>query len=132
MLAREVHRAGGNKKMFVNQMDHAIGEARREVRAEINRAVLDQAARDVDARILFKRGVADVGISLVVAKQDIEFRLVLLDEIVFEGQRFFLIVDDDVIQIGDFADERAGLGVLRLDSRKYERTRLRSESALPT
>ena len=36
----------------------------------------------------------------------------LLDEIIFERQGFFLVVHDDVIDVGDFAHQRAGLGVL--------------------
>ncbi len=82
--------------MFVNQMHEAVGEAGREIRAEIKRAVFDEAARDVDARIFFECGVADVGIGFVVAQQDVELRLVPLDEIVFEREGLSFVVDDDV------------------------------------
>ena len=35
----------------------------------------------------------------------------LLDEIVFERQRFALVVHDDVVEVGDFAHQGAGFGV---------------------
>ena len=44
-------------------------------------------------------------------KADVEFRLVALDEIVFERERFARIVEDDGVEVGDFAGERAGFGV---------------------
>ena len=56
-------------------------------------------------------GELDVGIGLVVAQQDVEARLALLDEVVFERQRLMLVVDQDVLDVDGFAHERAGLGV---------------------
>ena len=98
--------------MFVDQVHHLVREPGGEVGAEIDRAVFFQPPRDVDARIFFERAVADVGVSLVVAQQHVELGLVLLDEVVFEREGFFFVVDDDVLDVGDFAHERAGLGVL--------------------
>ena len=92
-------------------MDDPVREAVREKRPEINRAVFDQAPRHVHARIFLERGVANVRVRLVVAQQDIEFRLVLLDQIVFERQGFALVVHDDVIEIRDFPHQRAGFGI---------------------
>ncbi len=112
MFAREIHRAGRHQEVFMDQVNHAIGEVRGKIRPKINGAIFLQATRDINARILFIRGVLNVRICFVVAKQDVEFRLVLLDEVVFERQRFFLVVDDDIFQIGDLANERSGLGVL--------------------
>jgi hypothetical protein len=80
------------------------------VRAVVSGAVFAEAARDVNARILFG-GQLDVGISLVVAQQDVETRLPLLDEVVLKRQRLFFVVDQDVIDVGRFGDERAGLGI---------------------
>ena len=111
MAAREVHRARGHQKMLVNQMDQAVREARGEVGPEIDRAVFFETPRHVHARIFLERRVANVGIGLVVAQQDIEFRLVLLDQIVFERERFLLVVHDDVSNVGDLAHERACLRV---------------------
>ena len=101
----------GTRKVLVDEVHDAVRQAVREIRAEVERAVFAQPARDVDARIFLKRGEADVRIGLVVAQQDVELRLVLLDEVVFERQRFAFVVHDDVIEVGDFADQRTGLGV---------------------
>ena len=59
----------------MNQIDDAIGKIGREVRAEVGAAVLAQAAGDVDAREALGEGELHVGISLVVAQQDVEARL---------------------------------------------------------
>ena len=118
MAAIEVDGAGRDQKMLVDQIHQLVREPGREVGAEIDGAIFFQAAGDVDARKFFKRRVADVGIGLVVAQQHVEFRLVLLDEVVFERQRFFFVVDDDVIHVGNFADERAGFGVLPIGLEK--------------
>ena len=37
--------------------------------------------------------------------------MVLLDEIIFEGEGFAFVGDDDGFEVGNFAGERAGLGV---------------------
>ena len=56
----------------------------------------------------------DVGVGLVVAQQDVEARLVLLDEVVLERQRLFFVVDQDVIDVARFRDQRSGLYVGQL------------------
>ena len=112
MAAAQINRARRHQEMFVDQMDKPVGEAGREVRPEIRRAVFVQAARHVNARILFKSGIADVGIGLIVAQQDVEFRHVPLDKVVFKRQRLFLVVHDDIFEVRDFADERTRLCVL--------------------
>src|SRR6185437_1255757 len=53
----------------------------------------------------------DVGIGLVVAQQDVEARLALLDEVVFERERLVLVGDRDVLEVHGLAHQRAGLGV---------------------
>ena len=99
--------------MLVNQVHQAVGEAGRESTGR-NRSSRPCCSRRVTyTRGNFSKAVNRMyGIGLIVAQQDIEFRLVLLDEIIFERQRFPSIVDHDVIKIGDFAHQRAGLGVL--------------------
>ena len=88
--------------MPVNEVHQAVRQIAGEVGPEVGGAVFQQPARDVDARILFA-GQLDVRIGLVVAQQDVEARLVLLDEIVLERQRFFVVVDQDVVDIARFA-----------------------------
>ncbi len=57
------------------------------------------------------QGELDVGVGLVVAQQDVEAGLALLDEVVFEGEGFALVGDGDVFEVDGLAHERAGLGV---------------------
>src|SRR5690242_17896488 len=111
MRTREVHGTGRNAEMFVNEMDDAVGEAVGEEGAEIDGTVFAQASRDVDAGKFLEGGEADVRISLVVAEQDIELGLILLDEIIFEREGFAFVIHNDVIHIGNFAHQRAGFGV---------------------
>ena len=109
--ARQVHRAGRNAKRLVDEVDDPVREAVREERPEVNRAVFDQAPRHVHARKFLERGVSNVRVRLVVAQQHIEFRLILLDQTVFERQGFALVVHDDVVEIRDFPHQRTGLGI---------------------
>ena len=120
MIAVQVDLARRNQKVAVNEIDDAIRQAGREVRAEVERAVLAQAARDVHARIALAHGQLDVGIGFVVAQQNVVARLLLLDEVVLERERFLLVVDHDVVEIDGLAQQRAGLGVLR---RAFEKIR---------
>ena len=55
---------------------------------------------------------------LVVAQQDIETRLVFFYQVRFQYQRFDLVIDDDVFQIGDAGDEFACFVVLILRALK--------------
>ena len=99
--------------MAVDEVDQAVREVGREERAEVGGAVLAQAAGDVDARVFFV-GELDVGVGLVVAQQDVEARLVLLDQVVFEGEGFLFVVDQDVVDVDGFADQGAGFDVAEL------------------
>ena len=69
---------------------------------------LIQPPGDVHARILLRRDL-DVRISLVVPQQDIEARLVLLDQVVLKRQRFLLVIHKNVVQRDSDAHQRAGL-----------------------
>ena len=57
------------------------------------------------------QGELDVGVGLVVAEEDVEAGLALLDEIVLKREGFVLVGDGDVFNVNGFAHERAGLGV---------------------
>ena len=103
MKGGEIHFAGRNQEVAVNQVDNAIGEIGREVRAGINAAILAQSARDVDARKALGERELDIRVSLVVAQQDVEARLPLLDEMVLERERFLVIGDDNVVDIHGLA-----------------------------
>ena len=53
----------------------------------------------------------DVGIGFVVTEKDVEARFALLDEVVFECERFVLVGDKDVVDVDGLAHEGARLGV---------------------
>src|ERR1017187_7721033 len=90
----------------MNQVDDAIGEVGGEVRAVIGAAILAQAAGHVDARKALGQGQLYVGISLIVAQQNIEARFLLLDEVILKGERLFIVGDGYVIDVDGFADQR--------------------------
>ena len=108
MKAREIDLARGNQKITVNQIDDAVGQIGREVGTVVDAAVFAQAAGDVNPRPALAERELHVGVSLVVAQQDVEARLALLDEIVFERERLFVVGDDDVVDVGGFAHQGAG------------------------
>ncbi len=88
----------GTRKCRWIKLHQPMRQIARKVRTEVSGAVFAQPPRHVHARIFFA-GQLDVRIGLVVAQQDIEARLPLLDEIVLERQRLFLVVDQDVIDV---------------------------------
>ena len=104
METRQVHLARRHQKMAVDEVHQPVRQVRREERAEISGAVLAQTARHVDARVALA-GQLDVGVGLVVAQQHVEARLILLDEVVLERQRFLLVIDQDVVDIARFGDQ---------------------------
>ena len=87
--------------MPVDEMDEAMSEIARKIRTVIGGPVFLQPSGDVDARKALV-GELDVWIGLVVAQQDVVARLVLLDEIVLECQRFFVVVDKDIVDVSRF------------------------------
>ena len=110
VVARQVDLAGGHQEVAVNEVHQPVGQVAGKEGAEVGGAVLAQPPGDVDARILLG-GQLDVGVGLVVAQQDVEARLPLLDQVVLEGQRFLLVVDQDVVDVARLGDQGAGLGV---------------------
>ncbi len=111
MRPRQVHRAGRNAKSFVDEMYDAIRKAVGKIRPEVDGAVLDQSPRNIHARVFLEGRVTNVRVGLVVAKQDVELRFILLDQAVFQRQGFAVVVHHDIIEVRDFANQRAGLGV---------------------
>ena len=99
--------------MAVDEVHQPVRQVAGKIGAEIGGAVLAQPPRDVDARVVLA-GQLDVGVGFVVAQQDVEARLVLLDEVVLERQRFLFVVDQDVVDVARFGDQRAGFGVGQL------------------
>ena len=86
-----------------------MGKIAREIGAVVAGTVFQNAAGDVDARIFFV-GEFDIGKGFVIAQEDVEARLVLLNEIVFKGESFLVVIDLDKIDVARFGDETTGLG----------------------
>ena len=95
----------------MDKREDAARQAGGEKGPEVERTVLDDAAGEIDAGIFFGGCEFDVGISFVVPKHDVELRVVLLDEIILEGESFAFVGDDDGFEVGNFANERAGFCV---------------------
>ncbi len=110
MEARQVHFAGRNLEVAMNEMHQPMRQVAGKIGAEIAGAVLDEPPRHVHARIFFISQL-DVRKRLVVAQQDVEARLPLLDQVVLERQRFLVVVDQDVLDVARFRDQRAGFDV---------------------
>ncbi len=111
MIAGEIDLAAGQQEAAMNQFDDAVGEIAREVGSVVGGAVFAQTAGDKDLGIAIGERELDVGVGFVVAQQDVEARLALLDEVVFEGQRFVFVGYEDVVDVDGFAHQRAGFGV---------------------
>ncbi len=96
--AREIHLAGRHLEVAMNEMHQPMRQVAGKIRAVVSGPVLDQPARHVHARILLA-GQLDVRERLVIAQQDVEARLPLLDQVVFKRQRLFVVVDQDVFDV---------------------------------
>ena len=103
----EVHRAGRHAKGFVNEVHNAIRQASGEKRPEIDGPILAKPPRDVNARVFLEGRETDIRVGLVVPQKHIELGLILLDQIILKRQCLAFIVDHDVIEIGNFAHQRA-------------------------
>ena len=111
VAARQINRAGRHEEPLVNKMQNPSRQTRRKVGAEIERTVFLDSPSEIYARIFFAGRELDVRICLVVAKDDVELRPVLLDEIVFERQGFAFVANQNGFQLGDLPRQRAGLRV---------------------
>ena len=107
----EIDLATGKKKAAMDEVDDAVGEVAGEVGAVVHAAVAAETAGDEDFGPAISEGELDVGIGFVVAQQDVEAWLALLDEVVFQGKGFVLVVDEDVVDVDGVAHEGAGFGV---------------------
>jgi len=92
----------------VNKVNQPVRQISGKIRAEITAAVLHNAPGHVNARIFFVCQ-PDVWECLVIAQQDVKARLVLLDEIVFKRQSFFVVVDLYKIDVARFGNQASGL-----------------------
>src|SRR5229473_497429 len=112
MKARQVHFARGNEKVTMDQVNNPVRKVGREVGAIVSAAIFPKSAGDIDSRESLAQSELYVRISLIIAQQDVETRLSLLDEIVFERKRFFVVGDDDIVNIHRFAYQGSSFRVL--------------------
>ena len=90
-------------------MDERRGPAakkRGDVRPAVSALVLGHLADDVKPRVGLAQGQLEVGMILVVAKENVVVRLVALDEIVLKRQRLALAVRDQDVEVGDLRHHR--------------------------
>ena len=103
MIAREIDVTARNHEALVDEGENAAREIGGKIWAEVSGAIFFDFAREIDAGIFFVERELDVGIGFVVYEADVEFGLIALDEIVFECEGFARIVEDDGVEVGDFA-----------------------------
>ena len=94
----------------MNEVHQPMRKISGKVRAEVGAAVLFQPPGHIHPRKLLA-GQLDVGIGLIISQQNVVTRFVLLDQIVFERQRLFVVVDLNKVDIAGFADQRVRLRV---------------------
>ena len=103
--------ARSNAKQLVRQAHRPPRELGRQQRTRVDVAVALDGARHQHTRKRLGRGQLQVRIVLVIAQQDVELRLTLLDQVVLERQRLDHRVGDDHLQPGDFVEQRVALGI---------------------
>ncbi|MBV8263427.1 MAG: hypothetical protein JOY87_06365 [Candidatus Eremiobacteraeota bacterium] len=100
--------ASAQREDFADEVDDVAQSARIAERAEIAAAVTHELAREDDARERLAQRHLQIGILLVVLEPDVERRLVLLDEIALEQQRFALVAHDDRADLDRALDHGIG------------------------
>ncbi len=111
-LARHVVVARAHCEDSLHDIERAPHRSDVGVRSEVSSAVIQKSARDINTRKRFLNCDLDVRIRLIVAKRDVEPRLVLLDEIRLEYQRMRLAGHHDRLDVGDLADEVASFRIV--------------------
>src|SRR5262249_54442862 len=91
VITVQVHIAGGNQKSSMNKVNDSVRQVPRKIRPVVGTSVLLQTPRYIYPWKALAQRQLDIGIGLVVAQQNVEARLALLDQVVFERQRFFVV-----------------------------------------
>ena len=90
--------------MAVDQIHDAVRQIGREVGPVVGAAVLAQAPGYVNPRVALSQGQLDIRIGLIISQQDVEARLFLLDKVVLKRKSLFIVVNDDVVNVGGLSD----------------------------
>ena len=105
---------GANRHDAPHGIDGLAGRTRIGVGPKIARATLVLLARELDSRICGALGDGNEGVALVVTIVDVEGRIVLLDEVLLENERFGLVVHHDVVERCDLLHHERDLEPLVL------------------
>src|SRR5208337_92657 len=108
---RQVHITRGHQKPFVDEVQNPPRQARRKIRPEIQRPVLFHPPREIHPWIFLVQRQLDVRIRFVVPQHHVELRLVLLDEIVLERQRFPLVLHHTRLYVRNLPRQRTRLRI---------------------
>ena len=107
------HVAGAGVADVFYYVEQGVHRRHVAVRAEILRTVAYAAPCFQNPRIVLVCN-ANGGVCLVVFKKYVVVGLIALDKVVFQKQRVFLGVDDDIFNVANLANEYARLYVLLL------------------
>ena len=97
------------RKRLPQHFHHLAHSSPANIRPEIFRAVPDHVVHHLRARIRLPLVDADIGIMLIILEENVVIRLVELDKIAFEHQRFEVRLAQNNIEILDFRDHRLNL-----------------------
>src|SRR6202453_3975319 len=101
-------RADARRKNLAYNVDRLAQSVRRAKRAEVAATVFHDPAGDRDPRPCVIRDFC-AEIRLVVFEPDIVARPVLLDQVIFENQRFFFVTRDQRLEVAHAAHQEAHL-----------------------
>ena len=95
----------------MHAIQHFAHGKRLQIRPKVFCAIPGNFAHDFHPRVIFFEIDAHIGVVLVVPQQDIIVRLVFLNQVALQNERFLFAVCDDIFKIRYFIDHRIGLGV---------------------
>ena len=108
------HRARAQGEQPAQHVEHLAHARRAHVRAEILRLVLFHPAHQLHAGVILREVDFQIRVMLIVLEQDVVLRLMQLDEVTFQNQRFEIRIAEHDIKIVDPRHHRAHLDRVRL------------------
>ena len=108
------HRARAQGEQPAQHIEHLAHARRAHVRAEILRLVLFHPAHQLHAGVILREVDFQIRVMLIVLEQDVVLRLMQLDEVTFQNQRFEIRIAEHDIKIVDPRHHRAHLDRVRL------------------
>jgi len=97
--------AGPDLEVPANQLEGSRSQISGEIRSKVSGSILFDSPGDQYSRVFLVQGQLDVGVSLVIAQQDVVLGLVALDEVVLQRQGFHFIINNDEIHIRNFCPQ---------------------------